>query len=125
MRLRNPKSLIACALVLILPIKDMLLGPHISVFYYFELIMSPVAAVYCFWHAFKGRRALLGRSELHTSLMLAVLSLGLAVGLTFTWPRYHYRAAEISVAILFSAAAVFFFCAAFREQHLTTTQDQS
>ena len=125
MRLRNPKSLIACALVLILPIKDTLLGPHVSAFYYFNLIICPVVAVCCFWHAIKGRRALLGRSELHTSLMLAVLSLGLAVGLTFTWPRYHYRAAEVSVAVLFSAAAVFFFWAALRERHLTTAQDPS
>lgn len=123
MQLRNPKSLIACALVLILPIKDTLVGPHFSSFYYFNLALCPVAAVYCFWHAVKGRRALLGRSEVHTSLVLGGLSLLLAAGLTFIWPRYHYRASEVLIAVLFYVAAGYYFRQAHQERHSGATQD--
>lgn len=125
MQLRNPKSLIACSLVLMVLIKDTLVGPHFSVFYKVELVLSPVAAAFCFWHAVKGRRALLGQSEARSSSMLGGLSLLIAAGLTFSWPRYRYRASDVLLAVLFYAAAGYYFRRAFQERQSNTTQDQS
>jgi hypothetical protein len=124
MQLKNPKSLVACALVLIVPIKDTLVGPHFSAFYKLELVLSPVVAAGCFWHALKGRRALLGRSEAHSSVMLGGLSLFLAAVLTFiTWPRYRYRASEVLIAVLFYVASAYYFRQALQERQSSATQD--
>ena len=125
MQLRNPKSLIACALLLIVLIKDTLVGPHFSAFYKLELVLGPVAAAYCFWHAVKGRRALLDQSEVRSSSMLGGLSLVIAAGLTFSWPRYSYRASEVSLAVLFYAAAAFFFREALHERRSDAAKNSS
>ncbi len=127
MRLANPKSLLAGVVVLILPLKTMILGghPRIIALHYFVLIAAPVAAVYCFWHAFKGKRPLLGRSEVHTSLFLGGLSLLMAVVPTLAWLGYHFRAPNVLTVVLFSAAAVFFLMEAIRERNSGSAEDSS
>jgi hypothetical protein len=118
MRLANPKSLVVSVLLLSMALRTMLRGghPRFIALHYFVLIVCPILAVCCVWHAFKGKRPLLGRSELHTSLMLGSLSLLLAVGPTLAWLSYHFPAPSVLVAVLFSATAAFFFMHAIRER---------
>jgi hypothetical protein len=118
MRLANPKSLVVGALLMIEALGTMLRGghPRFIALHYFVLIVCPILTVCCVWHAFQGERPLLGRSELHTSLMLGSLSLFLAVGPTLVWLGYHFRTPSVLMAVLFSASAVFFFMEAIRER---------
>lgn len=119
MRLANPKSLVVGVLLLIMALRTMFRGGHplFIAFHSFDLIVCPVLAVYCVWHAFKGKRPLLGRTEFHTSLMLGTLSLLIGLVPTLAWLGYHFRAPNVLVAILFSATAAFFFIVAIREKH--------
>jgi hypothetical protein len=84
----------------------------------FNLILCPALSAFCFWHAFKGKNPLLGKSEQHTSLMLGLLSLIVGVGLMFAWQKYHHNAPELFTAFVFYAAAGFFFRQALQERQL-------
>lgn len=124
-RLAHPKSLVVGALLLIEALRTMFRGghPRFIALHYFVLIVCPVLAVCCVWHAFRGERPLFGRSELHASLMLGSLSLFLAVGPTLAWLGYHARAPSVLTAVLFSVAAAFFFAQAIRERDSASVQD--
>ena len=73
-----------------------------------NLVLIPLVSALCFWHAFEGRRPLLGRSEMHTSILLGVLSLFLAAVLTFLGVRYHHQALQLVFALPFYAASAFY-----------------
>jgi hypothetical protein len=84
-----------------------------------------VTSALCFWHAFMGRRPLLGRSEIHTSIFLGILSLLLAAGHTFLAARYGHKTFTLLTAALFYVAAMFYFREALRERHSISSQDPS
>ena len=102
MHIANPKSLVAGSLVLVMAVKTMFQPTHAVLLHNFTSVLLPVVSALCLWHAFKGRRPLLGKSELDTSLWLGTLSLGLAVGLTFIGLKYRRQALEFLLAFLFS-----------------------
>jgi hypothetical protein len=123
MRLTNPKSLIAGALVLVLPIENLLLGrqDYIRSLYPLVLILGPACSAYCLWHAFKGGKPLVGESEVTSSVWCGVISLGPAVGSTYTWVRFH-EASRVPLALLLYAGAAYFFWEALRERRSTESQ---
>jgi hypothetical protein len=127
MHIANPKSFVAGSLVLMVAVKTMFLGvqSHATTLHNFNLVLFPVISALCFWHAFVGRHPLLGRSEIHTSIFLAVLSLIVAAVLTFVGLRYRLRALELLFAVLFYAAAAYYFREALREGHSAEAQNHS
>ena len=125
MHIANAKSLVAGSLVLVMAVKTMLQPTHVVFLHNFNLVLLPLVSALCLWHAFKGRRPLIGKSELDTSHWLGALSLALAVGFTFIGLKYRRQASEFLLAILFSAAAVFFYWTAFRERQSIASQDHS
>lgn len=119
MRLLNPKSKsLVAGSILLIPMIKRIFSPVQShgALHIFDLILCSTGSAYCFWHAFKGRRALLGKSEKDTSLFLGALSLIGAVVLTFARFRYPYHPPELLIAFAFYAAATFFFSQASRER---------
>jgi hypothetical protein len=127
MHIANPKSFVAGLLVLIVAVKTMFLGvqSHANAFHNFNLVWLPVISALCFWHAFMGRRPLLGRSEIHTSIFLGVLSLIVATSLTFMGLKYRHRALELLFAVLFYAATAYYFREALREGRSAEAQNHS
>jgi hypothetical protein len=125
MHIANPKSFVAGSIVLVMAVKTMLQSSHVVALHTFNLVLLPVVSVLCIWHAFMGRRPLLGRSEIHTSVFLGVLSLLMAGGFTFLGLNYRHQALQFLVAVLFYAAAAFFFWKAFQERQSSASQDSS
>jgi hypothetical protein len=82
----------------------------------FSLVLLPMVSALCFWHAFEGRRPLLGRSEIHTSIFLGALSLLVAALLTFLGLGYPHRAIQFPFALLFYASSSFYFHKAAQER---------
>jgi hypothetical protein len=125
MHIANPKSFVAGSIVLVMAVKTMLQSSHVVALHTFNLVLLPVVSVLCIWHAFMGRRPLLGRSEIHTSVFLGVLSLLMAGGFTFLGLNYRHQALQFLFAVLFYAAAAFFFWKALQERQSSASQDSS
>jgi hypothetical protein len=118
MQVANPKSFVAGLIALLMFALTLFMGTrsHAEALHNFNLVLFPAVSAFCFWHAFEGRRPLLGRSELHTSMFLGVLSLLIAVGHAFLSVRYSHKTFSILTATLFFAGAVFYFREAIREK---------
>jgi hypothetical protein len=123
MHIANPKSFVAGSLVVVMAIKTMFQSSHVAALHTFNLVLLPVVSVFCFWHAFMGQRPLLGRSEIHTSLFLGALSLMLAAGFTFLGVTYRRPSLQFLFAVLFCAAATFYFYEALRERRSSVSQN--
>ena len=119
------KSLVAGAVVLLIPIKDMFSQSRFSVnpIHVFNLVLCPAACVLCFWHAFRGRKPLLGTSEFYTSVFLGALSLLSAFAPSLAWLiRGHHRSPlQALTAAVLCAAAIFFFVQARQERRMEPT----
>ena len=120
----NPKSFVAGALVLVMAVKTMFQS-HAVALHNFNLVLLPVVSALCLWHAFMGRRPLLGKSEFDTSVWLGALSLMIAGVLTFIGLRYRHQALEFLFAVLFYAAAAFYFREALQERRSSEAQNHS
>ncbi len=124
MRIANPKSFVAGSLVLVMAVKTMLQPSHVVALHNFNLVLLPVISALCFRHAFVGRRPLLGKNEVDASIWLGALSVIVASGLTVIGLKYHRQALQFVFAILFSAAAVFFFWTALQERHSGAAEER-
>jgi len=91
--------------------------PHVAALHTLNLICLPAVAGLCIWHAIEGRRPLLGQSEIHTSIILGVLSAFLAFVLTFIGLGYRHQRFQLLFAVPFYAAAAFYLLKAFHERH--------
>jgi len=120
MRLAKRKSLVAGVLLLLMTVKNMFspARSHFSALHAFNLVSCPVVSALCFWHTFKGRNPLLGKSEEDTSLSLGALSLIIGAGVTFAWLKYNHNAPQLLTALVFYAAAAFFFRLGLQERRL-------
>jgi hypothetical protein len=125
MHIANPKSFVTGALALMMLVMVLFIGTRSQppALHKFNLVLLPVVSGLCFWHAFMGRRPLLGRSEIHTSIFLGILSLLLAAGHTFLAARYGHKTFSLLTATLFYAAAIFYFREALRERRSSTAQN--
>ena len=124
MHIGKPKSFVAGVLALIMAVKTMF-QRHGIVLHNFNLVLLPAVSALCFWHAFMGRRPLLGKSEVDTSVWLGALSLMIAGVLTFIGLRYRHQALEFLFAVLFYAAAAFYFREALQERRSSEAQNHS
>jgi hypothetical protein len=124
MHIGKPKSFVAGVLALIMAVKTMF-QRHGVVLHNFNLVLLPAVSALCFWHTFMGRRPLLGRSEIHTSIFLGILTLLLALGETFLAARYGHKTFNLLTATLFYAAAVFYFREALQESRSSTASNHS
>ncbi len=125
MHIANPKSFVAGILLLMMAVKTMFLQSHATALHNFNLVLFPVLSALCFWHTFMGRRPLLGRSEVDTSIWLGALSLIIAGVLTFIGLKYRHQALQFLFAVLFYAAAAFYFREALRERRSSEDQNYS
>jgi hypothetical protein len=127
MQIADRKSFVAGVVVLIMFVRTLYLGTHshASAQHTFTLVLYPIVSALCFWHAFEGRRPLLGRSEFFASMFLGVVSLLLAAAHTFFAARYGHKTFSLLSAILFYAAAAFYFLEALRERRSSPTQNYS
>jgi hypothetical protein len=118
MKVANPKSLVAGAILLVLPLRAAIAGFHFhgTTLHEFNLIAGPVVSAFCFWHAFNGKRPLLGGSEIQESLMLGGISVSLAVGGSYTAFKRHFHLLDILMVILYVTGATFYFWRALQEQ---------
>jgi cbb3-type cytochrome oxidase subunit 3 len=121
----NPKSFVAGSLVLVMAVKTILQSSHVVALHTFNLVLLPVVSILCIWHAFMGRRPLLGRSEIHTSVFLGVLSLLMAGGFTLLGLSYRHQSLQFLFALLFYAAAAFYFREALQERRSSEAQNHS
>jgi len=124
MHIANPKSFVAGSLVLVMAVKTMLQSSHVVALHTFNLVLLPVVSALCFWHAFMGRRPLIGKREVGSSIWLGAVSLIPAGGFTFIVLEYRHQAVESFLfAGLFYAAAVFYFHQALQERRANVSQN--
>ena len=117
----NPKSLVAGVMLLALPLRAVVAGFkfHGTELHEFNLIAGPIAAAFCFWHAFNGKRPLLGGSEIQASLILGGVSSALAVGASYTVVRRHFHLLDVLLVVIYVTCSTFYFWKALQEQRLT------
>lgn|SRR5215472_16232984 len=117
MQIAHRKSLVAGLVLLILFVRTLYIGTHsyAPARRHLTLVLYPLVSALCFWHGFEGRRPLMGRSEIHTSIFLGVVSLIVAVVHTFLAVRYD-KTFSLMTAVVFYAAAVFYVREALREK---------
>ncbi len=126
MPIANPKSFVAGSLVLVMAVRTVF--GHATALHNFNLVLCTAVSALCFWHAFMGRRPLLAKSEVESSIWLGALSVIIASGFTvigFIGLKYRRYALQFVIAILFSAAAVFFFWTALQERHSGAAEDRN
>ena len=124
MQLANPKSLVAGVMLLALPLRAMVAGFkfHGTALHEFNVIAGPIAAAFCFWHAFNGKRPLLGGGEIQASLILGGVSAALAAGASYTALKRHFHLLDILVVVIYVTGATFYFWQALKEQRLSEPQ---
>jgi len=72
--------------------------------------------MFCFWHAFNGKRPLLAESEIQASFILGGISVALTAGAIYTVLRRHFGLLDILVVLLYVTGATFYFWKALKEQ---------
>jgi hypothetical protein len=113
----------AGTLLLIFVVKQFLFPQHshIGAVSVVARVSASVVAVFCFWHAFRGRDPLIGTSEVVASRSLATLSFLFAAILTLTWAVYQRNTPELVTVVAFYAAGVFFCSQVVRNRPSTPT----
>lgn len=124
----NPKSFVAGILVLILFVTTLFRGTnsHTSALHNFNLILTAAVSALCFWHAFKGKRPLIGQSEIYASIFLGMLCLIFAAAETFLVVRYRHKLFNLFnlvIPITACAGAVFYLREALREKRSNTAKN--
>ena len=111
MRIRHPKSLLAAALLLLTPIKNLLAGlpAHPNILYFATMVLGPFCAFLCLRHAVYGTKPLMGEDEAHTSFWLGGISTTIAAGLICSaWIRRSERVPLVLIAALYAIGGAFF-----------------
>jgi hypothetical protein len=121
MQLTNPKSFVAGVMLLALPLRALVAGFefHGTALHDFNVIIGPIAAAFCFWHTFNGKRPLLGGSEIRASLILGGVSAALAAGASYTVLKRHFHLLDMLLVVIYVAGATFYFWQALKEQRLS------